>query len=261
MKRILLAYDGSHFAESALGDLPRMGLDADATICVLVVVPKSAAPEAVAEAEKRTAHASQVIRSLLPQVQIEPIIATGAPADEILLEAQAQQAELVIIGAHGKSMLERLLFGSVSSRVAAEAPCSVRLCRPHPQPGFQHLRLSLAIDGSAGSELAITKTLQRPWPQGTGFHVIAVADPLHPSDSMQSRITTVAAQLKEAGYFALPVLLEGNPAKAILKHSETWAPHCILLGCRGREHGTSRKLGTLATEMVHHGDSHVEVMR
>jgi nucleotide-binding universal stress UspA family protein len=261
MKRILLAYDGSHFAESALGDLPRMGLDVDATICVLVVVPKAASAEAIAEAEKQSAHASQVILSLMPQVQTETEITTGAAADEILLQAQAQQTELIILGAHGKSMLERLLFGSVSSKVAAEAPCSVRLCRPHSEPGFQHLRLTLAIDGSAGSELAVTKTLQRAWPQGTGFHVISVVDPAHPSDSMQLRVSTVAAQLKEAGYYALPVLLEGNPAKAIIKHSETWAPHCILLGSHGREHGTARKLGTLATEMVHHGHSHVEVMR
>jgi nucleotide-binding universal stress UspA family protein len=261
MKKILLAYDGSYFAESALGDLPRMGLAPDVEICVLVVVGKSASAEELETAERHSQHASQVIAGLLPAATPLLVVRAGAAAEQIVREAVGQRSELVVIGAHGKSAVERFLFGSVSAEVAAEAPCSVRICHTDRQPGFQHLRLTLAIDGSPASEVAIARTLQRAWPQGTGFHVVTVDDPKKPDLTLHETVSQVAEQLKALGYYALPLVLEGDPAKALLKDGETWAPQCLLLGARGLDHGSARKLGTLATEMVKAGQSEVEILR
>lgn len=263
MKQILFAYDGSHTAESALGDLPRMGLAKDAAICVLVVVPEGASAEQLGKAEKQTEHATQVIRGLLPQVTLDSMIVAGQPAEQILREAGEQKSELIVIGAHGKSAVERFFFGSVSTKVAAEAPCAVRICRHHREPGFQHLRLTLAVDGSQGSELAIASVLGRVWPQGTAFHVASVVESGHEAHtpSLQQMVNKVAKLIIDAGFLAVPVLLEGNPAKALVKHSESWAPHCIILGSRGIDHGETRKLGTLATAMVNQVECEVEVIR
>lgn len=263
MKQILLAYDGSYFAESAIGELPRMGLAEDATILVLVVVPAGASPEDLDNAEKQSEHAVQTIRSLLPQIQTDRRIVGGEAADVILRIAASHHSDLIIIGAHSKSALERIFFGSVSTKVAEQAPCSVRICRAHREPGFQHLRLTLAIDGSEESEIATAKTVSRPWPAGTGIQVITVADPKAGgfNPTLQDKVTMLAGQLKVAGYHATATFLEGDPAKALLKHSETWAPHCILIGSRGLEHGETRQLGTLATELVKHSGCHVEVIR
>jgi nucleotide-binding universal stress UspA family protein len=263
MKRILLAYDGSHFAESALGDLPKMGLDADAQICILTVVSEPDDKSAVEKAESQVEHAAKVVRSLLPNAEVMPTVVAGVTADEILREATAQKSDLIIIGAHGKSLLERFFFGSTSTKVATEAPCSVRISRTTSEPGFQHLRLTLSLDGSAGSAIAIQKTLNRSWPKGSGFHVVTVVDSATSSDAiaLHAMATQVAVDLKAAGHHAIPVLLEGDPAKELSKHSESWVPHCILMGSRGKEHGSTRKLGTLATEMVKAGHCEVEILR
>lgn len=263
MKQILLAYDGSYFAESAIGELPRMGLDEDASILVLVVVPAGASPDDLDKAEKQSEHVVQTIHALLPQLQTDRRIVGGEAADVILRVAASHRADLIILGAHSKSALERIFFGSVSTKVATEATCSVRICRAHREPGFQHLRLTLAIDGSGESEIATAKTLSRPWPKGTGIHVVNVADPKAGgfNPTLQDKVTMLAGQLKAAGYHAFPTFLEGDPAKALLKHSESWAPHCIILGSRGLEHGETRQLGTLATELVKHAGCHVEVIR
>ncbi len=53
----------------------------------------------------------------------------GDPAGPLIDYARAQHADHIIIGARGSSALRRLL-GSVSARVAAEAPCSVSVIRP-----------------------------------------------------------------------------------------------------------------------------------
>ena len=54
----------------------------------------------------------------------------GSPTDEILNLAQEVGADLIIIGSHGSTGVERLLLGSVSERVVREAHCPVIVARP-----------------------------------------------------------------------------------------------------------------------------------
>lgn len=52
-------------------------------------------------------------------------IEEGSPANEILAEAERGQYDLVVVGATGNRDLKHQMLGSVSSRIAWEAPCSV----------------------------------------------------------------------------------------------------------------------------------------
>lgn len=54
----------------------------------------------------------------------------GSAAEEILLLAAEVGADLIFIGSHGKSGVERIIFGSVSERVVREARCPVMVVRP-----------------------------------------------------------------------------------------------------------------------------------
>lgn len=53
----------------------------------------------------------------------------GRPADEILRLAKEVGADLVFIGSHGKTGLDRFVLGSVSERVVREAQCPVMVAR------------------------------------------------------------------------------------------------------------------------------------
>lgn len=53
----------------------------------------------------------------------------GKPASEILGLASDVGADLIFIGSHGKTGVERLLLGSVSERVVREAGCPVLVAR------------------------------------------------------------------------------------------------------------------------------------
>lgn len=53
----------------------------------------------------------------------------GHPADEILDLAREVGADLIFIGSHGATALERLMLGSVSERVVREAKCPVMVTR------------------------------------------------------------------------------------------------------------------------------------
>ncbi len=56
----------------------------------------------------------------------------GSPKRRILEDAEAFDADLIIVGSHGHGIVERFLLGSVSQAVALHATCSVEIVRsPH----------------------------------------------------------------------------------------------------------------------------------
>jgi len=52
-------------------------------------------------------------------------IETGTPFREIISMANKTAASLIVLGTHGRSGLDRLVFGSTAERVVRGAPCSV----------------------------------------------------------------------------------------------------------------------------------------
>jgi len=60
-------------------------------------------------------------------------VTEGPPSEAIVEVARRTHAELVVIGTSGLSGIDRLLLGSVASRVVREAPCSVLVARPAPR--------------------------------------------------------------------------------------------------------------------------------
>lgn len=56
-------------------------------------------------------------------------VINGAPATELIRFAEDQQADLIVVGTHGRTGLARALMGSVARNVMLHAPCSVLVIR------------------------------------------------------------------------------------------------------------------------------------
>ena len=67
------------------------------------------------------------------------------PAVAILALAREVGAELIIVGSHGLTGVERILLGSTSERVVREAKCTVEVARPRRYPNVE----VAAFDSSA----------------------------------------------------------------------------------------------------------------
>ncbi len=71
-----------------------------------------------------------VARARKSRVAARGLLLTGAAHEAIARAARREKADLVVVGTHGRTGLERLLVGSVASRVIGTAPCPVLTVRP-----------------------------------------------------------------------------------------------------------------------------------
>ena len=58
-------------------------------------------------------------------VTVEHRLAEGEPAEQILDTARETSCDLIVLGTHGRTGLDRLLMGSVAEQVVRKAPCPV----------------------------------------------------------------------------------------------------------------------------------------
>ncbi len=58
----------------------------------------------------------------------------GVPFEEIVKVAEEERADMIVMGTHGRSGLNRVLLGSVAERVIRLAPCPVLTAR-QTKPG------------------------------------------------------------------------------------------------------------------------------
>ena len=62
-------------------------------------------------------------------ITVRTIVRTGSANEEIVNLATDERAELIIMGTHGRTGLNRLLLGSVADRVIRFSPCPVLTVR------------------------------------------------------------------------------------------------------------------------------------
>jgi nucleotide-binding universal stress UspA family protein len=62
-------------------------------------------------------------------IEVEEHVAQGKPSAEIIRFASEHQVDMIVLGTHGKGMLDQALFGSTTERVVRRAPCPVLTVR------------------------------------------------------------------------------------------------------------------------------------
>ncbi|HZR97692.1 MAG TPA: universal stress protein [Chloroflexota bacterium] len=154
-RRILVALDGSVVAEAALPHAQALAKAFGATVLLLrattppeQITPAAAAgptpvagpmvnPTPIIEAELRAASAylAATAETLASAgVTVQCLQRDGAPAQVILDEARAHDADLIVMTTHGRGGMLRLAYGSVADAVLRHAPCPVVLVRIQPPP-------------------------------------------------------------------------------------------------------------------------------
>ena len=71
-------------------------------------------------------------------VTAEFMVWPGAPVTAIREAVEAEGADLLVVGSHGRDRAGRLVLGSVSEALVRQAPCPVLVARPRPDRLDRH---------------------------------------------------------------------------------------------------------------------------
>jgi len=130
--KILFPTDFSHCGDAALRLATALARDCGAT---LIIVHVEEPPIAYGGGEMYYGvpePASEDLQRMLAQVvptdravPYEHRLVTGDPASAVAQLAAEENADMIVMGTHGRTGLTRLLMGSVAERVVRRAPCPV----------------------------------------------------------------------------------------------------------------------------------------
>ena len=133
MKKILLAYDGSEAADSALQQTIDLAKAFKAEVGVVSVVPVHAGRIGIDPWDDRPVHDDQLreAHTVFSKEGIEPRLHEpfGEKAPSIERVAEEGGYDTIVIGSRGLGAIGRLLEGSVSEHVATHARTNVVIAR------------------------------------------------------------------------------------------------------------------------------------
>jgi nucleotide-binding universal stress UspA family protein len=146
MRRILVPTDFSDSARQALEWAVSLAREFKAELLLLHVVENLTVgyasdlfPVPMAEVyEEISGYARGELAKLAEEVRAKGVsvterLAQGTPSAEIIRLAKEEGIDLIVVGSHGRGLLDHALFGSTTERVVRKAPCPVLTCRP-PKP-------------------------------------------------------------------------------------------------------------------------------
>jgi nucleotide-binding universal stress UspA family protein len=135
ISKILIAHDGSATADKAFAMALELAGKCGAQLYAASVVRLPEFGEDVETAaliEAGRAHYEQLGQRLREQAAAQPLqfhTLVGHPAEQIVGEAQKLEADLIVLGHRGKSLIQRWLTGSTTKQVMGYAHCAVLVVR------------------------------------------------------------------------------------------------------------------------------------
>ena len=142
-KNIVVATDGSKYSVAAASAAIGLAKRNKSSLTVLSVAPNellSASDmdvtfnqreliekNSLREAEKNAKAVKEAAQK--EDVEVTAFVLSGRPADAIIETAKERNADLIVLGSHGRTGVERLLMGSVAERVIVLASCPVLVAK------------------------------------------------------------------------------------------------------------------------------------
>jgi len=147
--KILVAVDSLDYGKEMVALIENIGATTDAKLRIMTVIPSILAytnlavvpalvqelrDDAREDAVDLVNAMARQLKEAFPASDIDEKIVEGTPAHEILAMADQWKSDLIIVGSHCLKGMKKLLIGSVSQSVVANANCSVLVCRNVPAP-------------------------------------------------------------------------------------------------------------------------------
>lgn len=199
-------------------------------------------------------------------------IALPGPAAAALVD-RGKDADLLVVGSHGRGAVADFLLGGVSRQVATHARCPTIIVRAGGEP-----RVVVGIDGSAQAgralDFAFDEASRRGWPLRVvhawdvaviGFDVDSTTYPeggiLDDVEGAETRLGAEVLSGHVATYPDVEVevrIVRGAAGRVLVDAGEDAS--LLVVGSRGRGGFTSLLLGSVSHKVIHHASCSVAVV-
>lgn len=186
------------------------------------------------------------------------VIRYGDPARRIAAVAEQRGADLIVVGTRGDSAAPDAVLGSVSSRLAADAPCPVLVIPPHLAPGVRPERwpnraVVCGLDGSEPAWSAAGHAATLATRLGGSLMLVSVGSGPAASDPEVARRLQAGAAPGVEGDKPLEVRRDvrgGDPAWELERVASAATAPLIAIGSRGLGPFHDGLLGTVARRVL-----------
>ncbi|MBG6078996.1 nucleotide-binding universal stress UspA family protein [Rubrivivax gelatinosus] len=285
---VIAATDFSPQARQAAERAARLAHETGAPLALVHVLPGDAlealrawlgsdtAPVRAMRDEAEAALAAQAAE-LKTRRRVEPaaVCATGPVLDEILREAEARDAGLLVLGARGNGFLRRLVLGSTAERLMRRSARPLLVVRQAPHEAYR--RALVAVDFSPWSapalalahrvaphaQLVLLAAYEVPFGEKLRYAGVDEATVERYREAARLEATRRVHALAEAcGLRAAQWtahIVEGDASLRIVEQEAELGCDLVVLGKHGRAAGVDLLLGSTTRHVLAEGSSDVLV--
>jgi nucleotide-binding universal stress UspA family protein len=282
-KRILLATDASEFSSGAEREAVKLAKTNGGKLsCMMVLEFKpeflALAPQLLEESEKDALKHLENLKRIAKKddINCEIILREGAePYKVIIEEAEKKDADLIVMGRHGRTGIMRLLMGSVTAKVIGHFKGKV-LVTPRGSD-IQWKNILVATDGSEYGNAAVNEGLIYAKKFGGALKIVQVINVmanlqeeslvLIPQliEDITRRVKSDLAALKlraeKEGVRAETFIKEDEPYRAIVNLADEIKSDVIIVGCHGRTGMRRLLMGSVTERVIGHANCAVLVVK
>jgi nucleotide-binding universal stress UspA family protein len=280
--RILCPVDFSDYSRRALHYAGAIARWHDASLHVVHVVEFPAptlpfmAPVPLPPGEEMSARSADLLREFIDrahvQVPVQHDVLVGSPVWTILDHAQELDADLIVLGTHGLTGVQRVFLGSTAERVLHRATCPVlTIPRGAGEPPWaaqvQLGQVLVAVDFSPSSLAALTYGLSLTEEAGGQITLLHVLETLSDEESrlvahyrvgeyVQARRQETLAELNALMAKVAPgrrrsgIVELGMPTDVIVRTASEINADLIVMGAQGRSAVTRLLFGSTTDAVV-----------
>ena len=266
---IIVPTDGSDQAHRALATAAELARQHDATVHVLTVVDSRFLGKAT-EIDDAEATASADLAEFTAAVDTEGLSVTtsvrhGIPDEEIRTYATDHDADLVVMGTHGRTGVRRYVLGSVAEKVVRLS--DVPVLTVHGTDGGADVsfeNILVPTDGSEGARAAARPAAAVAMPTDATVHALSVVDVRSMGVDVRSdlildelqhvaqdAVGTIEDDLATEGVGSIRTeIVHGVPYQAIQAYVEDNDVDLVVMGTHGRTGLERYLLGSVTEKLV-----------
>ena len=251
--KVLVPYDGGDLSEQAAV----MAIELLAQHPVdLLLLRVASDPEGATDAQRSLEEAAGRLAG--SPAAVTPLLAFGRPEQEIVRCADQRGADLIAMSTHGRSMMARMLVGSVTDRVIRTSPVPVLVLHPPTMslgqvspPTGRKLRVLAPLDGSAFAEEAVKMAVSLLSPELIELSLACVVGtPERETPVARGILDEAATRLAKPGLGITTTILTGGTAALVNAFAVEGAHDLVVMSTHGHGMLTRTLVGSVTDQIV-----------